>query len=262
MKKLTRLLALVCMLALAFSSAACATKEVKISTLADLEGKVIGTQLGTTGDTIATEKVKAKSVSQYKQFVDAITALKQKKVDAVIMDRFTAEIFTKQNADLVVLDVGFEKEQYAIAVNKGQAELKAKIDEVLAALISDGSLQASVDSHANQGGKAPDMNVGAAGGKLVMGTAPGFPPFEYLDNQSVVVGVDIDIMARVAKSLNKELVVESIDFDGLIPALNSGKIDVIAAGMTVKEERKVNVDFSTTYFDASQVVVIRKTSQQ
>ncbi|NCC49145.1 MAG: transporter substrate-binding domain-containing protein, partial [Clostridia bacterium] len=57
-----------------------------------------------------------------------------------------------------------------------------------------------------------------------------------------------------------ELVVESMTFNGLIPALNSGKIDAIAAGMTVNDERKVNVDFSDHYTDASQVVVIRKAS--
>jgi len=65
-------------------------------------------------------------------------------------------------------------------------------------------------------------------------------------------------MAAVAKKLDMELVVENMDFDGLIPALNGGKINAIAAGMTVTDERKVNVDFSETYFDASQVVVVRK----
>jgi polar amino acid transport system substrate-binding protein len=284
MKHLTRLLALTCLLALVLTSAACtgttsttaaattattpattaattAAADINISTLADLAGKVVGTQLGTTGDTIANEKVKAKSVQAFKLFLDAITSLKQKKVDAVIMDRYTAEIFVKQNPDLVILDVGFDIEQYAIAADKGNTALKATIDEVLAAMQADGSLAASVTAHADQGGKAPDMNTGATGGKLVMGTSPGFPPFEYLNDENVCIGVDVDIMAQVAKKLNKKLVVESIDFDGLIPALNSGKIDAIAAGMTVTEDRKVNVDFSTTYFDASQVVVIRATSK-
>ncbi|MDD2457551.1 MAG: transporter substrate-binding domain-containing protein [Eubacteriales bacterium] len=258
MKPATRLAALVLVLALAFSMAACASAEVKIATKADLDGKVIGTQLGTTGDTIANEQVKAKSVESFKLFVDAVQSLKQKKVDAVIMDRFTAEVFTKQNTDLEIVDVGFDAEEYAIAVDKGNSELLAKVNEVLSEMKANGALEASVNAHADEAGSLPDLNAGAAGGKLVMGTSAGFPPFEYLDDKNQVVGVDVDIMAAVAKKLDMELVVENMDFDGLIPALNGGKIVAIAAGMTVTEERKVNVDFSETYFDASQVVVVRK----
>ncbi len=258
MKKFARLLALVMILTLALSSVACAAADVKIATQADLDGKVIGTQLGTTGDTIANEQVKAKSVEAFKLFVDAITSLKQKKVDAVIMDRFSAEVFVKQNADLVIVDVGFDAEQYAVAVNKGNAELLTVVNEVVAAMKADGSLEASVKAHENQTGPAADLNVGAAGGKLVMGTSAGFPPFEYLDDKNQVIGVDVDIMAAVAKKLDKELVVENMDFDGLIPAVNSGKIEAIAAGLTVNDERKVNVDFSETYYDSTQIVVVRK----
>ncbi len=282
MKKTTRMLALICLFALVLTSAACAATATTtaattaaaaettaaetttaapaaggISKIADLEGKVIGTQLGTTGDTIANEQVKAKSVEAFKLFVDAITSLKQSKVDAVIMDRFSAEVFVAQNPDLTIVDVGFDAEQYAIAVNKGNTELKTTVDEVLAALKADGSLNKIVDSHANESGALADLNAGAKNGKIVMGTSAGFPPFEYLNDKNEVIGVDVDIMAAVAKKLDKELVVENMDFDGLIPALNGGKIDAIAAGMTVTDERKVNVDFSSTYFDASQVVVVR-----
>lgn len=258
MKQFTRLLALVMILTVALATVACAAAPVKIATKADLDGKVIGTQLGTTGDQIANEQIKAKSVEAFKLFVDAITSLKQKKVDAVIMDRFSAEVFTKQNTDLTIVDVGFDAEQYAVAVNKGNAELLAAVNEVVTAMKADGSLEASVAAHADQKGTLADLNVGAAGGKIIMGTSAGFPPFEYLDDKNQVVGVDVDIMAAVAKKLNKELVVENMDFDGLIPAVNSGKIDAIAAGMTVNDERKVNVDFSETYYDASNIVVVRK----
>jgi len=286
MKNISRTLALICLFALVLTSAACAATTTAaaeattaaaaetttaaaseattaapaagtIAKIADLDGKVIGTQLGTTGDTIANEQVKAKSVEAFKLFVDAITSLKQSKVDAVIMDRFSAEVFVAQNPDLKIVDVGFDAEQYAIAVDKGNTELKATVDEVLAALKADGSLTKIVDSHANEAGALADLNTGAKNGKLVMGTSAGFPPFEYLNDKNEVIGVDVDIMAAVAKKLDKQLVVENMDFDGLIPALNGGKIDAIAAGMTVTDERKVNVDFSNTYFDASQVVVVR-----
>ena len=59
-----------------------------------------------------------------------------------------------------------------------------------------------------------------------------------------------------------ELVVENMAFDGLITALSTGKVNAIAAGMTINDERKVNVDFSVPYVDATNIVVIRKTSQK
>ncbi|NLC83614.1 MAG: transporter substrate-binding domain-containing protein, partial [Ruminococcaceae bacterium] len=102
---------------------------------------------------------------------------------------------------------------------------------------------------------------GASGGKLVIGTEPTFPPYEYTQGNDII-GVDIDIMAAVAKKLNMELVVENMSFEGLIPAVKSGKIKVIAAGMSVSEDRKVNVSFSDPYTDAKQVVLMRKSSQK
>lgn len=260
MKKMASVLALICLVTLLFSLAGCSRPEVKIAAKADLDGKIIGVQEGTIGDDIATKEISAKSVERFTQYVDAITSLQQKKIDAIVMDMDTAAINVSKSKDLVVLDVGFEPEQYAIAVNKGQAELLAAIDRVIDEMKTDGSLQASMDSHAEEAGAAPDYNTGAAGGQLVMGTEAGFAPYEYMDGQNVI-GVDVDIMARVAKSLDMELVVENMPFNSLISALNGGKIDVIAAGMTINEERKVNVDFSSPYVDATQVVVIRKASQ-
>lgn len=259
MKNKKLIISLIVISVLMFTLAGCSGQEkIKISGIEDLADKTIGVQLGTTGDELASEIEQAK-VERYNRYVDAITSLKQKKVDALIMDMDTASTYVEVNEDLVILDVGFDPEQYAIAVEIGDSELLAVVNQVIAEMKEDGSLAASLESHQGMQGEAPDFNVGAAGGKLVVGTEDGFPPYEYLSN-GVVIGTDMDIMARVAKELDKELVIENMNFDGLIPALQSGKIDAIAAGMSILEERKVNVDFSDHYVDASQVVVIRKAS--
>lgn len=260
MKKMTKILACLMLFALLMSMVACSSPEtIKIGTMADLEGKVIGVQSGTTGDVLATDEIKAKSVERFPQYVDVITALQTKKVDCVIMDVDTANAFLKNSTDLSILDVGFAPEQYAIAVKKGDATTQQAINEVIAEMKADGSLAASFTAHADSNGTAPDFNKGAAGGQLVVGTESGFPPYEY-KNGDTIVGVDIDIMAKVAKKLNMELVMEDMAFDGLITALSSGKIKAVAAGMTINEERKVNADFSDPYVDATNIVVIRKAS--
>jgi arginine/lysine/histidine transporter system substrate-binding protein len=95
---------------------------------------------------------------------------------------------------------------------------------------------------------------------LVMGTSSGFEPFEFTDANQKVIGIDVDIATLVAKEAGKTLVVEDMNFDSLIAAVQTGKIDFIAAGMTANDERRQNVDFSDTYYDASQVIIVKKGS--
>jgi ABC-type amino acid transport substrate-binding protein len=261
MKKISKVIISLVLFAMILSITGCtSTETVKISSMADLENKVIGVQTGTTGDTLASDAaLKAKNVERYPQYVDVISALKQKKVDCAVMDVDTATVYLKANSDLTLLDVGFEAEQYAVAIQKGDSELLATINAVIAEMKADGSLVASLDSHADQEGSAPDYNAGGKNGNLVVGTEAGFPPYEYTSGDNII-GTDIDIMARVAKKLDMRLIVENMAFDGLITALSTGKVDAVAAGMTINDERKVNVDFSEPYVDATNIVVIRKTS--
>lgn len=92
--------------------------------------------------------------------------------------------------------------------------------------------------------------------KLIMATNAEFPPYEYRESQTIV-GIDVDIAQAIAESMGKELQIEDMSFDSIIPALASGKADVGIAGMTVTEERLVNVDFSNSYVTASQAIIVR-----
>ena len=97
----------------------------------------------------------------------------------------------------------------------------------------------------------------AEGKTLVVATNPEFPPFEYVEGNNIV-GLDIDIAAEVAKDLGMEIAVEAMEFPAIIPSLNAGKADLGIAGMTVTEERKMNVDFSDTYYNAIQACVVKE----
>lgn len=104
--------------------------------------------------------------------------------------------------------------------------------------------------------------IGGGGGKKVLkvGTSPDFPPFEYIDDNGNIVGIDIDLVKALAAKLGYDVEIVSIDFDGLIPALQNGQIDVIAAGMTITDERKQKVDFTLPYWDADQAILVKKGS--
>ncbi len=95
---------------------------------------------------------------------------------------------------------------------------------------------------------------------LVVGTNASFPPFEYVGGVSgdEIKGFDIDLARQIAKNAGKTLKVENMKFDSLIVALNSGKIDLIASGMTITSERQASVNFSAPYYEATQVVLVNK----
>ncbi|MCL1137702.1 basic amino acid ABC transporter substrate-binding protein [Shewanella pneumatophori] len=95
---------------------------------------------------------------------------------------------------------------------------------------------------------------------LVVGTNATFPPFEYVGGVSgdEIQGFDIDLAKQIAKDAGKTLKVENMNFDSLIVALNAGKIDFIASGMTITPERQASVDFSAPYYEATQVVLVNK----
>lgn len=96
-------------------------------------------------------------------------------------------------------------------------------------------------------------------GKLVWGTNAAFEPYEYMEG-SDVVGIDAEIAQAVAAKLGLEAQVENMDFDAIIPAVTSGKVDIGLAGMTINEERLNNVNFSDTYVEAGQAIIVKEGS--
>lgn len=94
------------------------------------------------------------------------------------------------------------------------------------------------------------------GQTLRMGTNAAFPPYETVDDQNNVVGIDPDIAAAVAERLGMELEIINMEFDSLIPAVASGQIDIVLAGMTVTDERKESVNFTDSYATGVQSIIV------
>ena len=241
------------------SASAAAESKQYIFSVDDLVGKNIGVQLGTTGDIYA-QDVEGATVEQYNKFNDAVLALKQGKVDAVIIDNEPGKVFVEQNDDILMLDEDFAVEDYAIALNKG-SELTAQFNEAIAAIQENGTLDAILDKYIN-GVEGAEGYVTPEGteypnGTLTMATNAYFPPYEYYEGDEIV-GIDAEFAKAICDYLGYELVIEDMEFASIIPAINSGKADFGAAGMTVTEERLVNVDFTDSYCTGIQSVLVLK----
>ncbi len=97
-------------------------------------------------------------------------------------------------------------------------------------------------------------------GVLVMGTSADYPPYEFhktIDGKDTIVGFDIDIAKGIAADLGVKLEIVDMKFEGLLPALVGGKVDMIVAGMNPTEERKKSVDFSMIYYEANQTMLVK-----
>lgn len=100
----------------------------------------------------------------------------------------------------------------------------------------------------------------SASDAIVMGTNASFPPYEYVDDNGKIVGIDAEIAEAIAGKLGKKLTIKDMDFDSLITAVAGGSVDMVLAGLTVTDERKEQVNFSDSYATGVQVIIVKEGS--
>lgn len=157
-----------------------------------------------------------------------------------------------------VIDIALTNEEYAFGVAKNQPELLAEVNRFIAQIKSDGTLDAILNNYFGDG--EPQAVVSAkldsSIDQLVVATNAAFEPFEYMKGDKYY-GVDMEIAAKLAEHLGKELVISNMDFDAVVLAVGQGKADIGMAGLTIKEDRKQYVDFSDKYYDAAQKLIVK-----
>lgn len=243
----------------------CAFAEGKLKSPADLKTERLAAQRGTTGQYIAEDLLgdrKGELLTTYEKYVDAVAALRQEKIRAIVMDEMPAKRFVGSVDGLAIMDEALSNESYAIGFKKGNTELVSQVNKILAEMKTDGTMAAIFAKYidGDYSGIKPgdiDLNKGAEGGKLYVGTEAGFAPYELRVGNGFI-GVDIEMCAHIAKKLGKELVIINMNFDALPTAVSTGKVDMICAGMTVTDERRQNMDFSDNYVEGvRQVALVR-----
>lgn len=175
-----------------------------------------------------------------------------------------------------VIDIKLTEEEYAFAVAKGNTELLNQLNTFMAKIKANGEFEAIVNKYFGDGTPTPVTSAKEKktdGSQLIVATNAAFEPFEYMVGENYY-GLDLEIMALFAKEIGKELYIYNMEFDAVCLAVSAeggsykdggndvavegGIADVAAAGLTVSDVRKQILDFSESYYDASQMLIVDK----
>ena len=247
-----------------------AKKQLKAK--ADLQGAVIGVQLGTTSDGLATELEKkgdGTKVERYNKGADAIQALLQGKIDCMVTDEAPAKAFQRVNPSLQILPETFDASSFAICVAKDHGELKQSINHAIRILKANGVIDSIVNRHLERGiavaytPKASDAKKMGPEALQKLGlkkslrfaTNATFEPFEYYQDGKIV-GIDVDVANAIGDVLGVDVEILDMEFDAIITSVQAGKADAGIAGITVTPEREKNIGFTDSYADVRQVIMV------
>lgn len=255
--------------------------------IADLAGAKIAAQTGTF-HADALEQIPNVQASTYPEFSDLLTALKSGAIDGYVAEEPTAFSVCASNDDLTYLpfknnDTGFTATAadvgIAIGLKKGNA-LRDQINTVLAEITDEqrSELMEQIVTLAS-GGTVTEFAVhcdapATTTGTLKIGMECAYEPYNWTDTEGTSLGTvpissegqsglyangyDVQIAQYVANRLGLKLEIYAMEWDSLIPAVNSGAIDAIVAGMSPTAERSEQLDFTDTYYESNLVVIIRK----
>ena len=146
----------------------------------------------------------------------------------------------------------------ALLAGCGSSTAETKAPETTAAPATEAAAPAETEAPAETGAAAAFTTIEA--GKLIMSTNAAFPPYEMVADDGSFEGIDVEIAGAIAAKLGLELVVDDMDFDAALLAVQQGKSDIVMAGVTVNEDRKMVMNFSDTYSKGVQVVIVKEGS--
>lgn len=231
----------------------------KISNLQQLSGKEFAVPTGTIADQLVLSRIPDAKFKYFNSVLDAAMAVKAGQADATAYDEPILRNIAAKTPGLIVLPEKITTDQYGFAVRLDDQSLKTAIDGVVNDLRQSGKYDEMLKRWLPQEGPPKPMpRLETAGDPaLRFGTAAVTEPFSFVDG-SGVVGMDIEIAALVAQKLHKRLEVVNMEFGSLIPALASGKVDMIGACITITGERAKKVLFSEPYYTGGISALVSK----
>lgn len=156
-----------------------------------------------------------------------------------------------------VIDIELTAEEYAYGVDKNQPELLEEVNAFIAQIKEDGTFDEICEHYFGDGTPVAVESAAedASKDQLVVATNAEFAPFEYMEGDKYY-GIDMEIAKALADYLGKELVIVNMSFDAVCLSVGQSKCDIAMAGLTITEERKEVVNFTESYYNAAQKIVV------
>lgn len=169
----------------------------------------------------------------------------------------------KEAVTAKVIEIDLTSEEYAFGVDKTQPELLEKANAFIAQIKSDGTFDEICNNYFGDGTPVAvkSAKYDANKDQLVVATNAAFEPFEYTQGDDYY-GIDMEIAAKFAEYLGVELVIQNMDFDAVCLSVGQQKCDVAMAGLTIKEDRLEYVNFTDSYYSASQKLIVRSNNTE
>ena len=230
--------------------------------LSGLGNKRICVLTGSAGDLAARKNFPGAQFQTFTAAADVALAIKTNKADAFVYDKSVLLNLVEKNPELMILDKPVAKLEIAAALKKENTALLADMNKALQQLKTEGALQRLrqkwVDAKYSETPPLPATNATVANGVLKMGTCANLEPFSFQSNGRLT-GLDIELSQLLGQQLGKKVEIVNMNFEALIPALQSGKIDFALSNFNVTDERKKLINFSDPYIANDISVLVRRT---
>lgn len=223
-----------------------------------LDGRKVGVMTGSVGAALVRDDYpKAESLS-YGDIMNAIAALQVGKLDAVVTMNTTAVRVTRRNPGLMIEGELLDDEVISPVLRKENTELLDQVNQILGELRSDGLLDEMIARWIDlDDPEMPDIPRGGTGVPLRVGTTATRAPFSYKLSSGEIIGLSPELAYRIGEKLNRRIEFVETDFAGLIPALQSGKSDIIIDLLTYTPARAEFVSFADSYYTSGNIILRR-----
>ena len=239
--------------------ALCVAMCLSLASCKKEENTKIAIQSGTTSEAYA-KVLKGVEVVSFDTFALAAQGMKNGNADYVFVDKTTANALCKEISGLKIVNIALSTELYGIGIDPNQADLKTKIDGILADKAAE--IDAIKEKYMNGeessyvGIESATKDTSKAAAQLVVATNAEFAPWEYKEGNKFY-GIDMEIAKLIADELGLELVIEDMQFNMVVGAVGKNGVDIAMSGITITAEREQVINFSTPYYTEAIVVVCK-----
>jgi len=227
------------------------TNSKKLSSLDDISDKTVAVFTGTVHDAFVANKYPQAEIKRFDSTADMVLALKNAKVDIVLLDSISANVLLKRNQDIGVLTDDVLTTPLGIGFNKNNPALRTRFNNYLKESRENGTFNEMYERwcvNDPETAQIPEFKNFSGGDKVVLGVSVNDLPYVTFMNGKYV-GFDIEMVQRFAEHEGLQLEIMTMEFSSLVTALAAGKVDMIADGISISEERQKQVDFSDKYLD-------------